>query len=60
MSSYGWRVERSYHDNHARILEAIERLPRPCVSEIAIYAGLHEDTVNRHLQDIDKRQGERP
>lgn len=51
MSSYGWRVERSYHDNHARILEAIERLPRPCIEEIAIYTRLAPATITRHLAD---------
>lgn len=56
MSTNAWRAAQAYRINHTAVAEACEKLPRPCIAEIAIYTGLTEDTVERHLAD-EARQG---
>lgn len=51
MSTSAWRAAQAYRINHTAVAEACERLPRPCIAEIAIYTGLTEATVERHLAD---------
>lgn len=51
MSTAPWRAAQAYRINHALIAQAVEKLPRPCIPEIALYTGLTEATIERHLAD---------
>ncbi|PWJ22799.1 hypothetical protein ATK17_3968 [Branchiibius hedensis] len=51
MSTPSWRAAQAYRINHTLIAQACEKLPRPCIAEIALYTGLTESTVERHLAD---------